>query len=272
MVSTTKTSSMLKTAQHSSIGKAVRRSPVADVVRKSAAWKRIRDGKQVPQAVEPGNPLEAYFEANQGRLIHKWMHYFDVYHRHFQAFRNKPVTIVEFGVSHGGSLQMWKSYFGPHARIIGIDINPKCAALAEPQIEIMIGDQDDREFLRTVAARAGAIDVLIEDGGHTMTQQISTFEELWPNIADGGVFLMEDLHSNYWPKYGGGYRHQDTFIEYAKNLIDQQHAWYSRDKAAFDVDGYTRSIRGMHVYDSIIVFDKARVPKPTNRKTGTASH
>ncbi len=252
----------------------------AKAVRKSSAWQRLQAGAAAVSATpgttpaSPGaevNPLEAYFEANQGRLIHKWMHYFDIYHRHFRQFRNQPITVVEFGVSQGGSLQMWKNYFGPKARIIGVDIEPKCANLEEDQIEIMIGDQDDRDFLKTVAARAGSIDVLIEDGGHTMTQQIATFEELWPSIAHGGVFLMEDLHTSYWDRYGGGLKRPDTFIEYAKNLIDAEHAWYSEDKSSFAPDAYTRSIRGMHVYDSIIVFDKARVPKPTHRKTGTPS-
>lgn len=218
------------------------------------------------------NPLEAYFRANDDRLIHKWIHYFDIYHRHFNEFRGKPITVVEFGVSQGGSLQMWKQYFGPHARIVGVDIDPRCAALTESRIEIYIGDQEDRGFLRELAGKVGDIDVLIEDGGHTMKQQINTFEELWPSIVDGGVFLMEDLHTNYWAKYGGGYRHSDTFIEYAKNLIDQQHAWHSRDKESLVVDDYTRTIRGMHVYDSIIVFDKAEVSKPQHEKTGHRSH
>ena len=31
------------------------------------------------------NPLEAYFRANQGRLIHKWSHYFDIYDRHLSS-------------------------------------------------------------------------------------------------------------------------------------------------------------------------------------------
>lgn len=217
------------------------------------------------------NPLTEYFLANDGRQIHKWMHYFDIYHRHFQQYRDKPVTIVEFGVKHGGSLQMWKSYFGPRARIVGVDINPKCANLEEPQIEIVIGDQDDRQFLRSLADKVGDIDVLIEDGGHMMTQQIATFEELWPNVVDGGVFLMEDLHTSYWSHFGGGLRREGTFIEYAKKLIDQQHAWHSRDTDELDVEERTRSIAGMHVYDSIIVFDKATVTKPRTKKTGTTS-
>jgi len=85
------------------------------------------------------------------------------------------------------------------------------------------------------------------------------------------VFLMEDLHTSYWPKYDGGLRREGTFIEYAKKLIDQQHAWRSRERE-FEVDEYTRSIAGMHVYDSIIVFDKATVTRPRNKRTGTRSH
>lgn len=256
----------------SSVTKALRKTPVGEVIARSNAWKRIRSRGGTEVDVEQGNPLEAYFNANQGRLIHKWVHYFDIYHRHFQPYRNRPVTIVEFGVSHGGSLQMWKHYFGPQARIVGVDINPKCAALTEPQIEIVIGDQEDRSFLRSLAAKVGDIDVLIEDGGHTMAQQIATFEELWPSIVDGGIFLMEDLHTSYWSHMGGGLRRDGTFIEYAKRLIDQQHAWHSRAAPSFRVDEYTTSIRGMHIYDSIIVFDKAAVTRPRARKTGTRSH
>jgi hypothetical protein len=242
--------------------------PTSDLHRR---LRRVRQAWSAPVDDEI-NPLEKYFRANQGRLIHKWVHYFDIYHRHFQQYRGKPITVVEFGVSHGGSLQMWKAYFGPQARIFGIDIDPRCKALTEPQIEIVIGDQEDREFLRSLAAQVGDVDVLIEDGGHTMTQRIATFEELWPNIVEGGVFLMEDLHTSYWPKYGGGYRREGTFIEYAKNLIDQEHAWHSHDKESFVADKYTRSIRGMHIYDSVIVFDKAAVGKPYAAKTGTPSH
>lgn len=214
--------------------------------------------------------LERYFRTNSGRLISKWHHYFSVYDRHLAPFRNHPVTVVEFGVFHGGSLQMWKDYFGPGARIIGVDINPACAELAEEQIEIVIGDQEDREFLRKLAAEVGPVDVLIEDGGHMMAQQINTFEEFWPHIVDGGIFLIEDLHTSYWEDFGGGYKKPGTFIEYAKDLIDRMHAWHSRE-SGFDADDYTRSIQGMHVYDSIIVFDKADVRSPRKSTTGTPS-
>lgn len=217
------------------------------------------------------NPLENYFRENPGRLLHKWMHYFDIYDRHLSPWRGKKVNIVEFGVSHGGSLQMWKQYFGPQAHITGVDIDPRCMNLNEDQVDVVIGDQEDREFLRALADRVGEVDILIEDGGHTMTQQINTFEEFWPRIVEGGVFLIEDLHTSFWRKYGGGYKRPGTFIEYAKDLIDQQHAWHSQDDQALTVDYYTRSIRGLHVYDSVIVFDKGTVDPPTHEHTGSRS-
>jgi hypothetical protein len=274
MASVTK-ANVAEAVRTSPVFRALRRSPVGDSLAHSGAWKWFSSERSIRSerlnrvgVEEAKNPLETYFYGNQGRLIHKWVHYFEIYHRHFQSFRNKPVTIVEFGVSQGGSLQMWKHYFGPRARIIGVDINPKCAALAEPQIQIRIGDQEDRNFLRSLANEVGGIDVLIEDGGHTMGQQIATFEELWPNIVEGGVFLIEDLHTSYWEKYGGGLRREGTFVEYAKQLIDQQHAWHSREEGLV-VDQYTTTIRGMHVYDSIIVFDKGSVRRPNHLRTGS---
>src|SRR5580765_8811 len=113
--------------------------------------------KRDAKADEIGNPLEAFFHANQGRLIDKWHHYFDIYHRHFQQFRGREITIVEFGVYHGGSLQMWADYFGPKARIVGVDILPQCAELTGPQVEVYIGDQADRDFLRDLAKKVGPV-------------------------------------------------------------------------------------------------------------------
>ena len=84
------------------------------------------------------NDLERYFNSNSGRLIHKWMHFFEVYDRHFSRFRGKEVVVVEIGVFHGGSLQMWKQYFGPGAVIHGVDINPRCKELEEEQVTIHI--------------------------------------------------------------------------------------------------------------------------------------
>lgn len=214
------------------------------------------------------NALGKYFYNNKGKLIHKWIHYFDIYDRHFSQYRGKNITILEFGVFQGGSLEMWRKYFGKKARIIGVDVNPKCKTLEGKNIEIYIGDQEDRKFLQQLMKKIGKVDVVIEDGGHTMKQQIATFEEVYPHVRNGGVFLIEDLHTSYWEEYGGGYKKRTTFIEYAKNIIDDINAWHSRDRVKHSINNNTLSIKGMHVYDSIIVFDKGGVVEPSHQKSG----
>jgi 23S rRNA U2552 (ribose-2'-O)-methylase RlmE/FtsJ len=217
------------------------------------------------------NDLEAYFEGNPGRLIHKWMHYFEVYDHHFSRFRGKEVKVLEIGVFHGGSLQMWKKYFGEQAQIIGVDINPACKELEEERIRIYIGSQEEREFLAKLKAEIGRVDIVIDDGGHYMSQQITTFEELYPFVASNGIYLIEDLHTSYWPHFGGGYQRNGTFIEYSKNLIDQLNAWHSQDSENFQVDDFTKTTKSMHFYDSITVFEKGSISPPSHRMTGTPS-
>jgi cephalosporin hydroxylase len=214
------------------------------------------------------NRLQKFFEKNQSNLIHKWMHYFDIYDRHFSPYRKKQITIVEFGVYHGGSLKMWRDYFGSKARIIGVDINPECKKFENKNTEIYIGDQEDRAFLKKLVKKIGKIDIVIEDGGHTMKQQIHTFEEVYPHVAEGGLFLIEDLHTSYWKSYGGGYKKTGTFIEYAKQFIDDLNAWHSHDTKKFSVSEFTKTTSSMHVYDSIIVFEKNAMSPPVHKMTG----
>jgi len=213
------------------------------------------------------NDLEKYFTENNGRLIHKWKHYFEIYDRHFSRFRDTDVHIVEFGVSQGGSLQMWKEYFGPNCKIFGVDINPHCKTLEEDQIEIYIGDQGDRKFLRLLAKNIPRIDILIDDGGHFMRQQINTFEELFTHIDKDGVYLCEDLLTSYLTEYGGGYRKRKSFIEYSKHFIDYINAWHSKTKG-LSITGFTKSVHSLHYYDNVLVIEKRIIDKPYHLKTG----
>jgi hypothetical protein len=213
------------------------------------------------------NDLRAYFESNPGRMIHKWDHYFEVYERHLARYRGSDVVLVEIGVYQGGSLQMWKHYLGPRAQIWGIDVKPICAQFAEEQINIVIGDQGDAAFLESLARQLPRIDVLIDDGGHRMRQQRTTFETLFPLIAEDGIYICEDLHTSYWPDYGGGHLNPRSFIEFSKNLVDRLNAWHSKD-ASLAVSDFTRSAHSLHYYDSMLVIEKRRREPPIDRRTG----
>ena len=211
--------------------------------------------------------LEKYFKNNNDKLILKWSHYFDIYERHFSRFRNKEIVILEVGISQGGSLQMWKNYFGDKAKIYGIDIDARCKDFEEENIQIFIGSQSDRKFLEQVKTEMPPIDILIDDGGHTMKQQITTYKMLFEHVKNNGVYLCEDVHTSYWLKWGGGFKRRGTFIEFSKSFIDQLQAFHSRQKG-LKANNFTKSVDSIHYYDSVIVIEKRAREKPYELKSG----
>ncbi len=68
-------------------------------------------------------PIERAFYGHDGRTVHKWHHYLPLYDRYLGSYRQlgRPVRILEIGVSEGGSLELWRGYFGAGAVIFGID-------------------------------------------------------------------------------------------------------------------------------------------------------
>ncbi len=84
---------------------------------------------------------------------------------------------------------------------------------------IYFGDQENRPFLRetikkivaaaTIAnssfagtmtaasstVTVGLFDIIVDDGGHTFRQQRTSFQELWPYVKEGGVYVVEDLQA-----------------------------------------------------------------------------
>ena len=165
---------------------------------------------------------------------------------------------------------MWEYYFGDIARVFGLDRDPGCQAYAGGNVRIVTGDQTDRELLRRVSDEAGGFDIVIDDGGHHMQQQIVSFEELYPRLRDPGVYICEDLHTSYWREYGGGVRQDGSFIEFSKRLIDDLNAWYSADPGALAPTDFTRDTFGLHFYDSMLVIEKRGRPAPQPCDSGTS--
>lgn len=209
------------------------------------------------------------FLINGGRPIHKWVHYFPIYERHFEAWRNRTLTFLEIGVGKGGSLPMWRRYFGPLATVVGIDIDPACKAMEEEGIHIRIGDQSDHAFLDSLVQEFGEFDIILDDGSHQMEHIRRSFEHLYPRISKNGIYMIEDLHTAYWEEYGGGTQRTDSFINLCKSLIDDLNAAHSR--GAVEPSFITTHTFGMHFYDSVVVFERGSVPTRCAPVTGAGT-
>lgn len=198
--------------------------------------------------------LHKYFLNNSRKRLHKWVHYFDIYERHLERFRNTSPVMVEIGVMGGGSLAMWKEYLGPGSKIIGIDINPDCKTHEADDIEVVIGSQDDPAIIDGIFARYPRIDIVLDDGSHRMPHMIGSFELMYPRIQPNGVYIVEDTHTCYWKEYGGGVGREGSFMEFVKHKLDEINAVHTR--GALPVSDFTRSTDCIACYDSVVVFER----------------
>jgi hypothetical protein len=214
-----------------------------------------RPGLSVAES-DPTNPLRAFFDSRTtGPGVWKWRHYFDIYHRHLSKFRGQPVRVVEIGIYSGGSLDMWREYFGTGLMLHGVDIEAACKTYERPGVQVHIGDQADRGFWRAFTKATGPIDVIIDDGGHTPEQQRVTLEETLPQLRPGGVFICEDIHGR-----GNG------FTTFVSRLVDELHASTPSisddpEKQVFTLASSLQStIHSVHHYPFVVVIEKRLSP------------
>lgn len=206
--------------------------------------------------------FDEYFQQTDERAVSKWAHYFQVYTRELTRFRKAPISFLEIGVWQGGSIPMWKGFFAEGSTLTFIDIDPECAAHAEPGTSVEIGNQADPEFLAKIAEKYGPFDVVLDDGSHLCPHQTTSFEHLWPHVRENGIYAVEDCHSSYWPGFGGGYRNEASFIEFAKRMVDRMHSWYTDQDDLFPFDEIARDVYGVRFYDSVVVFERAENKQP----------
>jgi 23S rRNA U2552 (ribose-2'-O)-methylase RlmE/FtsJ len=195
----------------------------------------------------------------------KWDPYFDVYETYFQKFVGRAPIVMEVGVQSGGSMQLWRKYFGPEAQIWGVDIDPNIlqhGRYYDDKIRLIVGDQAKPDFWDTVFALVPEIDVFIDDGGHMPMQQRVTFECVFPRLRNGGVFICEDTHTAYIRHVdASGRRAPHTFVNYAKNLADLLSAQFLEEQQPDD-QRLLRIIKGLssvHFYNSMVVMEKEQL-------------
>ena len=189
------------------------------------------------------------FHSSKNRSI-KWKKYFPIYEKLFETYRNKKITFIEIGILDGGSLEIWKKYFGPNCRVIGIDNNPECKKFENKDFEIYIGSQSDPIFWNKLFKQIGNVDIILDDGGHTNEQQIITLIKCIEHINDGGLHIVEDVHTSYQKHYGNPYKY--SFINFSKKTIDDINFTFPNMKSfKFSLN---KSIYSIEFFESIVAF------------------
>lgn len=205
----------------------------------------------------------------------KWEHYFDIYDHVMGALYGQDVSYLEIGVQGGGSLEIARSLFGGGSFIAGLDVDPGCAKLEGVVADrIFIGSQDDENILTQVAGSCSGFDIIIDDGSHIQSHMVKTFLLLFNVLKEGGVYIIEDTHTNYFPT------HQDSFYgiglyDYMKGLSERLNIDFMdpslrstrykvpRDQRSECVSNdIVRNIFSIEFFDSVIAVRKKRKLEP----------
>jgi Methyltransferase domain len=208
------------------------------------------------------------FAEHRGEGVDKWHHYLPLYERYLGPLRGRPLRFLEIGVFKGGSLEMWRKYFGPEAMIYGIDIDPTCARFDGRDGRVRIGSQADPEFLAKVVDEMGGVDVVLDDGSHVMAHIRASLAALFPRLSPGGTYIIEDLHTAYWPQYGGGMG-PENFYGTVRAMVDDMHGWYHEAGVAHPATA--GQVTGIHVHDSMVVLEKGTAHRPVRSFVGGAT-
>ncbi|BDM71270.1 hypothetical protein HEK616_47570 [Streptomyces nigrescens] len=185
------------------------------------------------------------------------------YERHFAPFREEAVRVLEIGIGGydeeigGGSLKMWKRYFH-RGLIVGLDIFDK-TELTEPRLTALKGDQNDPEFLVAMAREHGPFDIIIDDGSHMNEHVHTSFHTLFPLLRDGGVYVIEDLQTSYFPSFGGSSGRQaapHTSVGLVKGLLDDLHHQEFDQPVQGALSPTQAAVTGVHAYHNVVFIEK----------------
>ena len=182
--------------------------------------------------------LKQLYQEHHGKVSDKWSLYLSNYERLFCDYRDREINFLEIGIQNGGSLEIWANYF-PHAKkLVGCDINPDCRRLSyeDQRIAVVIGNANLDDTEKVILSHGQTYDLIIDDGSHRSSDIVKSFARYFPHLADGGIFVVEDLHCSYWQEFEGGLFDPFSSITFFKRLADiLNHEHWGVDRTRHDL-------------------------------------
>lgn len=134
------------------------------------------------------------FKSDKG-TIHS---YLEVYEEILAPYRETAKNILEIGIFKGDSLRMWKQYFIGDVYGVDCDIKPH-GGMADLTEMVKSGEFNIKLFNATNENavkdnfRGIMFDVIVEDAGHAVEQQVELYN-IWKNYLNkGGIYIIEDV-------------------------------------------------------------------------------
>ncbi len=204
----------------------------------------------------------------------KWGPHFytPIYHELFGRLRDTPVRLLEIGVGGyafrkvgGASLAMWADYF-QWGKIIGVDVAEK-QLNPGPRVTVLQGSQADGAFLAKIAAEHGPFDIVIDDGSHVPEHVTLSFNVLFPAVADGGFYVIEDVQTAFWPQYGGSPAGGGETLKLAQSILEGlNHAEVRVAASDWQPSATAATIKSFRAHHNLFVIEKGDNTEPSTQR------
>jgi len=181
--------------------------------------------------------IEEIHKQNIGKVSDKWSSYLPVYDQLFEKYRIEKLSLLEIGVQNGGSLETWKTFFENASVLIGCDIDKLCGDLQydDSRVHVVVGDANHSNTLEKIVKICNSFDIIIDDGSHQNNDIISSFLLYFPLVKPGGLYVIEDTHTLYLNRWGGGILNEFSAYSFFKKLIDVINIEFWSDQISIDV-------------------------------------
>ena len=122
--------------------------------------------------------------------------YIPIYDELFKEYKEKPINLLEIGVLHGGSANLWSKYF-TNGNIYGMELNEMADWLVNHET-IKVLQTDAYSTTALTAFNNIQYDIIIDDGPHTLESMIYFIENYIYKVNKDGLLIIEDIKSLQW--------------------------------------------------------------------------
>ncbi len=201
----------------------------------------------------------------------QWHNYAVKYEKYFAPYKDLSIKFLEIGLAMGHSAHMWEHYFSK-ADLHFIENDKKFLNIYQTHTpgrsHCYWADQaNEADLVQFLLESGGNFDIILDDGGHQMDQQITSFKILFPALKSGGLYIIEDLATSYMVAPGNLKRSiPGTTSSFLQQLVDEINSFtvkpehlpyfcadYTKHRA---LSYYQEHIESIHFYNCMVVIIK----------------
>ena len=180
-----------------------------------------------------------------------------IYSNYFKDYKDKEINILEIGVYKGESLKIYREYFSK-AKICGIDINE--IKFKIDGVDIIKADQASVKDLTSICEKYKSFDIIIDDGGHHSNQITTSLNFLFDYLNDNGLYVIEDLQTSYFPRFGGSrfnLNRKTTSMNFLKSITDSVN-YEQNDRPFYETKKFDGQVKFVHFFQNLAIIKKGK--------------